>query len=95
MEAWLASANGRALLLQQQMEAKIIEAQENLRQVVAAGASALSTTIDGFRIELGKHEYANNLARRQIDAVVSDAERKLRHRELRLSGTLRGIRGGV
>ncbi len=74
--AGLAGANGRAILLAQEVETKNAETQENLRQVMTAGASALNATIDGFRIELGKHEYAHNLARSQIEAVVAGAERK-------------------
>jgi hypothetical protein len=74
--AGLASANGRAILLAQEVEVKNAETQDNLRQVMAAGSSALTATIDGFRVELGKHEHAHNLARSQIEAVVISAERK-------------------
>ena len=77
----LSSANGRALILQQEVEAKNAEMREDLRQVTAAGANALTSTIDGFRIELGKHEYAHNLARSQIEAVVSGAERKFQENQ--------------
>ncbi len=79
--AGLSSANGRALILQQEVEAKNDEIRENLRQVTAAGASALTSTIDGFRIELGKHEQAHNLARSQIEAVVSGAEPKFQENQ--------------
>jgi hypothetical protein len=72
----LAAANGRALLLQQEVEARDLEMVDNLRQVTTLGANALTTTIDAFRVELGKHEHAHNLARTQIEAVVFGAERK-------------------
>jgi Icc-related predicted phosphoesterase len=63
----LADANGRALLLQQDVDAKTVEVAENLRQVTTAGSTAINTVIDGFRIELGKHEHAHGLARSQIN----------------------------
>jgi hypothetical protein len=71
----LASANGRALLLQQDVEVKHDETRGSLRQVMTAGANALNTTIDEFKIELGKHEFAHNLARTQIEEVVAGAGR--------------------
>jgi hypothetical protein len=76
LTAGLSSANGRAILMAQEIETKNAETGDNLRQVMAAGSSALTQTIDSFRIELGKHEHAHNMARSQIEAVVSGAERK-------------------
>ena len=76
LTAGLAEANGRAFLLQQEVDVKTVEVAENLRLVTTAGSGALNTVIEGFRVELGKHEYAHSLARSQIEAVVSGAERK-------------------
>jgi hypothetical protein len=77
----LAEANGRSLLLQTEVDAKTVEVADNLRQVTTAGAGALNAVIDGFRIELGKHEYAHGLARSQIEAVIAGAELKFREIE--------------
>ena len=77
----LSEANGRALILQQHVETKNAEMSEDLRKVTTAGASALDATIDAFRIELGKHEYAHSMARSQIEAVVVGAERKFKENQ--------------
>ena len=58
----------RSLLLRTEIWDVEKKTQEvNLQQVANTGLTALTTTIENFKIELGKHEYAHSLARSQIE----------------------------
>ena len=70
-------AKGGAAVSVAQLQAEV-QALENkvmtsLQQVTDGGVAALTQVIDGFRVELGKHEYAHNLARSGIEQVVAQA----------------------
>ena len=71
----------RSLLLRTEIWDLEKKTQDNLQQVANTGLTALTTTIENFKIELGKHEYAHSLARSQIEAVVVQAEAKFQELE--------------
>ena len=71
---------GRALLAEsylqigiQEVEAKVMA---NLQLMADAGLTALSKTIEDFKVELGKHEFYHNQARSSIEQVVAQATNK-------------------
>ena len=70
------------------LEAKVMA---NLQQVADSGVQALFKTIDDFKVELGKHEYAHQQARSGVEQVVAQATLKFADIERAMSENERRV----